>query len=289
MVDAMGESAKVCEHLHLPVQSGSDAVLRRMERGYTAREYLEKVSLFRERVKGGVLTSDVIIGFPGERDADFEDTLRMLREARYDNIYMFKYSPRPGTPAFAMEDTLPEEVVSERFEEASRLQREMTERLHSGLVGSVQEVLVEGAVTPKGAPAGCAGCPGLGDAADPRWFAGRSRGNHRVQFYAEGGRAPPSRGCGRRENHAGRHSFFGRRLAAWCRGNGGGRIDDRDESQGSHARSAHKCAHRDSARARGRARTWPIWVGIFEAHAIAREIENFQAPPPDDARPDSRT
>ena len=186
MVDAMGESLKVCEHLHLPVQSGSDAVLARMERGYTAEEYLEKVSLFRERVKDGVLTSDVIIGFPGERDEDFEDTLRVLREARYDNIYMFKYSPRPDTPAFDMEDTLAEEVMSERFEEASRVQREVTENLHAELVGSIQQVMVENAVKPKSAPAGCAGCPDFADESDSKWFAGRSRGNHRVQLYAEG-------------------------------------------------------------------------------------------------------
>ena len=185
MVDAMAESPKVCEHLHLPVQSGSDEVLRRMERGYAAEEYLEKTALFKERVRGGALTSDVIIGFPGERDADFEATLRMLREARYDNIYMFKYSPRPGTPAFGMEGTLQEEVVSERFEEASRTQREITEALHAELVGGLQEVMVEGAAKPGRAPAGCADCPAAADA-PPRWFTGRGRGNHRIQFWAEG-------------------------------------------------------------------------------------------------------
>ena len=185
MVDAMAESSKVCEHLHLPVQSGSDEVLRRMERGYAAKEYLAKAALFKERVPGGALTSDVIIGFPGERDADFEATLRMLREARYDNIYMFKYSPRPGTPAFGMEGTLPEEVVSERFEEASRTQREITEALRAELVGGSQEVMVEGAAKPGRAPAGCADCPEAADA-PPRWFTGRGRGNHRIQFWAEG-------------------------------------------------------------------------------------------------------
>lgn len=185
MVDAMAESSKVCEHLHLPVQSGSDEVLRRMERGYAAEEYLAKAALFKERVPGGALTSDVIIGFPGERDADFEATIRMLREARYDNIYMFKYSPRPGTPAFGMEGTLPEEVVSERFEEASRTQREITEALRAELVGGSQEVMVEGAAKPGRAPAGCADCPEAADA-PPRWFTGRGRGNHRIQFWAEG-------------------------------------------------------------------------------------------------------
>lgn len=185
MVDAMAESSKVCEHLHLPVQSGSDEVLRRMERGYAAEEYLAKAALFKERVPGGALTSDVIIGFPGERDADFEATLRLLREARYDNIYMFKYSPRPGTPAFGMEGTLPEEVVSERFEEASRTQREITETLRAELVGGSQEVMVEGAAKPGREPAGCADCPEAADA-PPRWFTGRGRGNHRIQFWAEG-------------------------------------------------------------------------------------------------------
>lgn len=185
MVDAMAESAKVCEHLHLPVQSGSDDVLLRMERGYTAEEYLGKAALFKERVRGGTLTSDVIIGFPGERDEDFEATLRMMREARYDNIYMFKYSPRPGTPAFGMEGAPPEEAVSERFEEASRLQREIAASLRAELVGGVQEVMVERAAKPRGAPAGCAGCPEAEDA-PTRWFSGRGRGNHRVELYAEG-------------------------------------------------------------------------------------------------------
>ncbi len=186
MIDAMEGCEKVCEHLHLPVQSGADAVLRRMERGYTAQEYLEKISLFKERVRDGVLTSDVIIGFPGERDVDFQETLRMLREVRYDNIYMFKYSPRPGTPALGMEGTLPEEMLSERFEEASRVQREVTEDQHAALLGGLQEVMVERAATPKGTPSGCADCLEAARAPESNWFAGRGRGNHRVEFLAEG-------------------------------------------------------------------------------------------------------
>lgn len=187
MVEAMGGRSKVCEHLHLPFQSGSDEVLRRMERGYTAEEYLSKVELFRARVPGGVLTSDVIVGFPGETDRDFERTLGILRRARFDSIFMFKYSPRPGTPAFAMAGQVPEEAQAERFEEALRLQRQVTEELHQALVGQVLEVMVEGPLEGASAPA-CLGCPSApgGGAPEPPGFTGRSRGNHRVQFLASG-------------------------------------------------------------------------------------------------------
>lgn len=187
MVGAMGGGSKVCEHLHLPFQSGSDEVLRRMERGYTAEEYLSKVALFRRLVPRGVLTSDVIVGFPGETDRDFEGTLEVLREARFDSIFMFKYSPRPGTPAFSMTGQVPEEAQAERFEEALGLQRQVTEELHRALVGEVIEVMVEG--PREGAPAvACLGCPSAreGGAAGPLGWTGRSRGNHRVQFLADG-------------------------------------------------------------------------------------------------------
>ena len=187
MVEAMGGGSKVCEHLHLPFQAGSDEVLRRMDRGYTAEEYMSKVDLFRRHVPGGVLTSDVIVGFPGEMDQDFEGTLAVLRQARFDSVFMFKYSPRPGTPAFSMMDRVSEEAQAERFEEALRLQRQVTEELHQALVGQVLEVMVEGPVG--GAPTpGCLGCPAApeGGVASPPRLTGRSRGNHRVQFLASG-------------------------------------------------------------------------------------------------------
>lgn len=189
MIGAMAECGVVCEHLHLPVQSGSDEVLRRMERGYTAEEYLAKVSLFRERIPGGVLTSDVIVGFPGETEKDFAQTLEVMKEACYDNIYLFKYSPRPGTPAFEMTDLVPGEEVTERFNAASGLQRELTERLHLELEGSTLEVMVEGEFSPKKSmPSGCESCPAVegGAPAAEKKFSGRSRGNHRVQFMAAG-------------------------------------------------------------------------------------------------------
>lgn len=189
MIGAMAECGKVCEHLHLPVQSGSDDVLRRMERGYTAEEYLSKVSLFRALVPGGVLTSDVIVGFPGETERDFEQTLRVMEEARYDNIYLFKYSPRPGTPAFGMTNLVPDEAITERFNAAARLQRDLTDRLHRALEGTALEVMVEGEVSPKNSiSSACEGCPvAAEDVSESRKkYSGRSRGNHRVQFMAEG-------------------------------------------------------------------------------------------------------
>ena len=187
MVGAMSGGSKVCEHLHLPFQSGSDEVLRRMDRGYTAEEYLSKVGLFRQRVPGGVLTSDVIVGFPGETDRDFEETLGVLHQARFDSIFMFKYSPRPGTPAFSMKDQVPEEAQAERFEKALRLQRQVTEELHLALVGQVLEVMVEKPMEGAPAPA-CLGCPAASERrpAAPVGFTGRTRGNHRVQFLASG-------------------------------------------------------------------------------------------------------
>ncbi|MBT3432405.1 MAG: tRNA (N6-isopentenyl adenosine(37)-C2)-methylthiotransferase MiaB [Nitrospinaceae bacterium] len=188
MIDAMAECESVCEHLHLPVQSGGNDVLRRMERGYTVEEYLSKVAMFKDRVPGGTLTSDVIIGFPGESEKDFEGTLEVMKEARFDNIYMFKYSPRPGTPAESMEGQLPEEVASDRFQTAHQLQREISESLHRELEGSIVEVMVEGplAEKPRKQVEDAPFVEPLLQISVPKRFVGRSRGNHRVQFHVEG-------------------------------------------------------------------------------------------------------
>jgi tRNA-2-methylthio-N6-dimethylallyladenosine synthase len=160
-----------------------------MERGYTVGEYLSKVSLFREQVPRGVLTSDIIIGFPGETDRDFEDTLRVIEEAKYDNIYQFKYSPRPGTPAIDMEGEVPEELKTERFDAVCRLQRSITEEAHEDLEGKVVEVMVEMAVagnSDAGRDSGEGVSSPLQISSVPKRFTGRSRGNQRVQFLVEG-------------------------------------------------------------------------------------------------------
>ncbi len=138
-------------------------------------------TIYRERVPRGTITSDIIVGFPGETQEDFEATLRVMKEARYDNIYLFKYSPRPGTPAFSMPDPTPEEAKTERFQEAQRLQREISETLHRELEGTTVEVMVEGSARRKPGGSGSSGDSLIQIAVEQR-FTGRSRGYHRVQF-----------------------------------------------------------------------------------------------------------
>ncbi len=144
LIDAIAELPKLCEHLHLPMQSGSTRILRLMNRGYTAEAYLDKVRRLRARVPSIALTTDIIAGFPGETDADHQDTVRMLREVRYDGIFAFKYSPRPGTKAATMDGQLDEAVSSARLGEILELQDAITLEINIPLVGSVLEVLVEG-------------------------------------------------------------------------------------------------------------------------------------------------
>ncbi len=145
LLDAMAECESVCEHLHLPVQSGSLAVLRRMRRLYTPSWYLEAVGRARARIPGLGLTTDIIVGFPGETDADFEATLALMEAARFDASFLFKYSPRPGTRAVDHGDTVPEELKSERLERALSLQKRLSEERSRALVGTRHSALVEGA------------------------------------------------------------------------------------------------------------------------------------------------
>jgi tRNA-2-methylthio-N6-dimethylallyladenosine synthase len=115
LFEAMASSPKISPELHLPVQSGSSAVLTAMNRGYTREEYLEKIRLAREIIPNLIVTSDVIVGFPGETEQDFADTLALLEEVRFAKLFTFQYSPREGTPAAKLTDTLPPEVMKERF------------------------------------------------------------------------------------------------------------------------------------------------------------------------------
>src|ERR1041384_4259923 len=109
LVEAMAETPSVCESIHLPVQCGSDPVLKRMNRKYSVAHYLERVGKLRKSVKDLALTTDLIVGFPGETEEDFQGTLDLLEEVRYDAVYSFKYSPRLGTPAARMLNQIPEE------------------------------------------------------------------------------------------------------------------------------------------------------------------------------------
>lgn len=138
---------KVCPYLHLPVQSGSDSVLRRMNRTYTREAYLSKIEALRAAVPEVALSTDVIVGFPGETDEDFEATLELVEEVRYDFAYLFKYSPRSGTRAARFEDVVPEEVAQRRLERLIALQRAHTEAALAANVGRTVAVLVQGPAT----------------------------------------------------------------------------------------------------------------------------------------------
>ena len=144
IVEVMDSHDNLCEWVHLPPQSGSDRVLRAMRRGYTRTEYLEKISLIKRATKDLSITGDVIIGFPGESEDDFRETLRLVAEVEYDGLYIFKYSPRPHTPAAAYADSIPEEVKTERFERLQELQDRIQQGRYSRYLGREVEVLVEG-------------------------------------------------------------------------------------------------------------------------------------------------
>jgi tRNA-2-methylthio-N6-dimethylallyladenosine synthase len=143
VIDAMATTAAVCEHVHLPVQSGSDAVLRRMLRRYTRARYLEVVAALRAAIPGITFSTDVIVGFPGETEAQFEETLSLVTEADFDDAYTFKYSVREGTPAVRLHDHVPDDVASARLERLIDAVRANTRRKNVARVGQVHEVLVE--------------------------------------------------------------------------------------------------------------------------------------------------
>ncbi len=144
-VAAMAEVAAVCEHLHLPLQSGSDRVLAAMRRGYRAERYLERLGAARRAVPDLAVTTDIIVGFPGETEDDFADTLAVAAEAEYDSTYTFVFSPRPGTRAAAMvDDFVAPEVVAERFERLRVVVERSALVRHQARIGQTEEVLVEG-------------------------------------------------------------------------------------------------------------------------------------------------
>lgn len=135
---------KLCNHIHLPVQSGSNRILKRMKRRYTREAYLEKIDRLRRYRPDMAITSDFIVGFPGETDADFEETLDLIRQVRYDALFAFIYSDRPPAPASAMDHKLAESVKKERLQRLFEVQEAFTLEKHRALVGSVQSVMVEG-------------------------------------------------------------------------------------------------------------------------------------------------
>jgi tRNA-2-methylthio-N6-dimethylallyladenosine synthase len=165
-IAAMAETEAVCEHLHLPVQSGSDRVLAAMHRGYTAERYLEKLAAARAAMPNLAVTTDLIVGFPGETDADFERTLELAAAAEYDSAYTFIYSPRPGTEAAEMESEFVDPaVVAERFDRLKVVLERSALAKHEARIGRTEEVVVEGP-----------------SRKDPSITTGRTRQNKLVHF-----------------------------------------------------------------------------------------------------------
>jgi tRNA-2-methylthio-N6-dimethylallyladenosine synthase len=144
LIDCFGDLNKLCRHIHLPVQAGSDRILNAMGRGYDRERYLTKVARLRQVCPEIRITSDLIVGFPGETEQDFEQTLDLLRRVQFTEIYSFIYSPREGTAAALLSDDTPAEVKQARFDRLLTVQEQITRRFHEGDVGRILPVLVEG-------------------------------------------------------------------------------------------------------------------------------------------------
>jgi len=144
VINAVKDNSKICPLIHLPVQSGSTKILERMKRGYTRDEYLEKIHKLKKAIPYVAISTDIIVGFPGEEDKDFEETLTLIEEVKFITMFSFKYSPRPHTKALKFTDKVPEEVKEERLMKLQSRQKIIQYQLFSELVGEEKEVLVEG-------------------------------------------------------------------------------------------------------------------------------------------------
>lgn len=144
LIKAHGGLKKLCEHIQLPFQSGSNRILKAMNRGYTRESYIEKIDRLREVCPSIAITADVIVGFPGEEEKDFEETLDLMKKVRFDDLFSFKYSPRKGTMAAGLGDQMEEKVKQERLTLLQRMQKEITLQKNQTLEGRIEEVLVEG-------------------------------------------------------------------------------------------------------------------------------------------------
>jgi tRNA-2-methylthio-N6-dimethylallyladenosine synthase len=151
LIETIARHPKICNHLHLPVQSGSDKILKLMNRSYTRSHYLKIAELIKAKIPGLGLYTDIIVGFPGETDQDFDDTIDLIQQLEFDGIFIFKYSPREGTAAFRLEETLSEQEKVQRLQYLNQLQDEITLKRNQQLIGSIQKILVEG-TSKKGKP-----------------------------------------------------------------------------------------------------------------------------------------
>ncbi len=144
LIWAFSELEKLCEHIHLPFQSGSNKILKTMHRGYTREAYLEKVEELKMVCPSIAITSDVIVGFPGEDDEDFKETIQLIEKVQFDDLYSFKYSPRKGTRAAKLPNQVDEKLKEERLSILQSIQKEITYKKNKSLVGKIEEILVEG-------------------------------------------------------------------------------------------------------------------------------------------------
>jgi tRNA-2-methylthio-N6-dimethylallyladenosine synthase len=165
---AMQESGKVCHQLHLPVQSGSTSVLRRMSRGYTREDYLDRIAFLRKLMPDIHLSTDIIVGYPGETKKEFQETLSLLSDVRFTNIFSFRYSPRPQTAAADMEDDVPFEEKKGRLIQVQSLQKKIQLEKNQSLIGHTQKIL----------------CTGKSKK-DPRVYSGRNAGYQVVNFHSD--------------------------------------------------------------------------------------------------------
>jgi tRNA-2-methylthio-N6-dimethylallyladenosine synthase len=179
IVDVIDAVPTLCDHVHLPVQSGSTDVLRAMQREYSRDWYLERIAWTKAAKRDISLTSDIIVGFPGETDKDFEDTISLLEVVGYDAIYGFKYSPRPNTPAIHMHDSIPEDVKVARLAVLNARQREIQRENYARHLDQVMPVMVEHGANSRGQITGrstqnktvnftCEGLPAIGSYVDVR-------------------------------------------------------------------------------------------------------------------------
>ena len=175
LIDVMATASKVCPSLHLPVQSGSDRILEMMGRRYSGAQYLERLDSLKKALPAITVSTDIMVGFPGESEEDFKETLKLMEAAEFDSLYLFIYSSRPGTPAADYEGAVTREVATERFNRAKTLNYRIITTKNQRLVGQTVEVLCEGLYTGQVTKVEDKG---------KIWF-GRTRGNHQITFYSD--------------------------------------------------------------------------------------------------------
>ena len=174
VIEAMAETPNVMPTLHMPLQSGSDTVLKAMRRSYRSKKYLGILDRVRELIPNAAITTDIIVGFPGETEQDFEDTMRVVEQSRFQSAFTFQYSIRPGTPAATMEDQLPKEVVQRRYVRLLELQERISLEENHAQIGRTVQVLVSGEGRKDGAT---------------RRLSGRAEDNRLVHFTVPAGQS----------------------------------------------------------------------------------------------------